>query len=102
MAKTATIDSLLVWVRFPIIPVEYFNETWLMSAGNKIGKAVKVDRLTMAATRGQFARVCVEIDLTKPLKSGYTLRRKHLPVQYEELHALCFNCGRFGHSSNTC
>lgn len=43
MAKTATIDSLLVWVRFPIIPVEYFRERWLLRAGNKIGRAIKVD-----------------------------------------------------------
>lgn len=89
MAKTATIDSLLVWVRFSIIPVEYFNETWLIRSGNKIDKAAKVDRLTMEAARRQFARVCVKIDLTKPLKSGYTLRRKHWLVQYEGLHALC-------------
>lgn len=43
--------------------------------------------------RGKFARVCVEIDTSKPLRSGYTLRAKHLPMQYEGLHTLCFHCG---------
>lgn len=74
MARTAKIESLLVWVRFPILPVEYFNENWLVRAGNKIGRTVKVDKTTLIASRGKFARVCVEVDLKKPLKSGYDLR----------------------------
>lgn len=99
MPKTTTIDSLLVWVRFPVVPVEYFNERWLIRAGNQIGKAVKVDRTTLIASRGKFARVCVEIDLTKPLKAGYSQRGKRWPIQYKGLHSLCFTCGRYGHLS---
>lgn len=102
VAKSARIESLLVWVRFPILPVEYFNEYWLMRAGNRIGRTVKVDRTTLLAARGKFARVCVEVDLTKPLKSGYMLRGKLWPVQYEGLHELCFTCGRYGHTTNIC
>lgn len=102
MAKMATIDSLFVWVRFPVIPVEYFNEKWLLRAGNRIGRSVKVDCTSLSVTRGKFARVCVEIDMTKPLKSGYTLRGRVWPMQYEGLHALCFHCGRYGHLSNIC
>lgn len=33
-----------------------------------MGKTIKVDRTTLMASRSKFARVCVKIDLTKPLK----------------------------------
>lgn len=61
------ISSTMVWIRFPEIPVEFFHEQTLLRLGNPIGRAIKVDDTTMAATRGRYARVCVEIDLTKPL-----------------------------------
>lgn len=61
-----------------------------------------MDKTTLTAARGKFARVCVEVHISKPLRSGYTLRGKHWPVQYEGLHTLCFNCGWLGHLSNTC
>lgn len=35
------------------------------------------------SSRGRFARVCVEVDLTKLLKSGYRLRGETHPLQYE-------------------
>ena len=61
----ATIDSTAVWIRFPGMPIEYYDEKLLMTIGNTIGKAIKVDSNTRSATRGRFARVCVEIDLNK-------------------------------------
>ncbi|KAL0297840.1 UNVERIFIED_CONTAM: hypothetical protein Scaly_3081500 [Sesamum calycinum] len=67
------ISSTLVWIRFPEMPVEFFQEELLMRIGNRIGRAVKVDETTMAASRGRYARVCVEVDLTKPLVSMITL-----------------------------
>lgn len=67
VAKSAKIESLLVWVRFPILPVEYFNEYWLKRVGNRIGRTAKVDRTMLMAACGKFANVCVEVDLTKPL-----------------------------------
>lgn len=92
----ATIVILLVWVRFPVLPVE-FTTTWLIRAGNRIGKTLRVDDTTLVASRGKFARVCVENDLTKPLKAGYRLRERSWKLQHGGLHKLCFNCGRYGH-----
>lgn len=74
IAATKVIKSLPVWVRFPILPVEYYTENWLKRAGERIGKTIKVDDATRAATLGKFARVCVEVELSKPLKAGYKIR----------------------------
>ncbi|KAL0391297.1 UNVERIFIED_CONTAM: hypothetical protein Slati_4575900 [Sesamum latifolium] len=73
------------------MPVEFFQEELLMRIGNRIGRAVKVDE-TMAASR-RYARVCVEVDLTKPLVSLLGFAQA---VEYEGLHQICFDCGKYG------
>lgn len=102
MPISAKIESLLVWVRFPILQVEFYSAIWLEKAGNRIGRKVKVDRTTLLESRGKFARVCVEIDLTKPLKAGYKIGGEMYGLQYEGLHELCFHCGKYGHRSAVC
>lgn len=42
-----------------MLSVEYYIETWLEMAGNKIGKTPRVDDTTLLASRGKFARVHV-------------------------------------------
>lgn len=53
--------SIAVWIRFPGLPIEYYDEKLLMAMGNTIGKALKVDSNTSYAARGKFARVCIEL-----------------------------------------
>lgn len=96
------IKSLPVWVRFPVLPVEYYKEDWLKRAGDRIGKMIRVDDTTRALTRGKFARVCIEIKLLKPLKAGYKLRGQRWRLQYERLHDLCFICGQYGYKEVGC
>ncbi|KAL7206158.1 hypothetical protein ACSBR2_018966 [Camellia fascicularis] len=54
------------------------------------------------AARGKYARVCVEMDLRKPLISHITIGRYHYVVEYEHFHLLCFSCGRVGHRKEKC
>lgn len=101
-ADIAHIDRLPVWVRFPILLVEYYTTSLLYRVGNKIRKTLKVDLAMLTASRGKFARVCMDVDLNRPLKAGYMLKRRMRKVQYEGLHTLCFKCGRYGHDGNEC
>ncbi|KAL7236158.1 hypothetical protein ACSBR1_019427 [Camellia fascicularis] len=41
-----------------------------------LAKPLKIDWTTVMATRGKFARICVEMDLTKPLKPKFMLENK--------------------------
>lgn len=59
------VSSTLVWIHFPEVPIAFFEESALLQMGNLVGRAVKVDDTTMEVSRGRFARVCVEIDLSK-------------------------------------
>lgn len=57
---------------------------------------------TLAKSRGRFARVCIEIDLEKPLVATYKMKGKYWKLQYEGLHELCFVCGKYGHTDPRC
>ncbi|XP_031124237.1 uncharacterized protein LOC116026951 [Ipomoea triloba] len=94
--------KLLVWVRFPCLPIEYYDYDFLMRVGDMIGTARKVDHATSMASRGLFARVSVEVDITKPLLARFTLRNKRRTIEYEGLHLVCFKCGMVGHRKEGC
>ncbi|CAN0839249.1 hypothetical protein LINGRAHAP2_LOCUS2524 [Linum grandiflorum] len=52
--------------------------------------------------RAKYARVCVEVDLTKPLLSKYKIEGVKYYVGYEGLENLCTNCGRYGAPTSRC
>lgn len=63
---------------------------------------VKIDKVTLAQTRGKFYRLCVEINLNEPLKPFINLYGKPFGVVYEGLSTICFNCGVYGHVREHC
>ncbi|CAN1120338.1 hypothetical protein LINPERHAP2_LOCUS151 [Linum perenne] len=56
-----------------------FGGPWMINdqrIGDRIGRTVRIDHTTLEGSRGNFARICVEVDLSKPLLSKYRLRRR--------------------------
>lgn len=100
--ETTQIVTAMAWVRFPTIALEYFDEGAFLEVAKVFGRPIKVDSMIAAVSRGQFARVCVELDLAKPLVTRFWLRRKLHHVVYEGLLVICFSCGRVGHRDNVC
>ncbi|CAN0920282.1 hypothetical protein LINGRAHAP2_LOCUS31947, partial [Linum grandiflorum] len=55
--------------------------TWMLAVkriASRIGHPIHVDRVTEGGARRKYARVCVEVDLTKPLMSKYMLEGKRV------------------------
>ncbi|KAJ6329689.1 hypothetical protein OIU77_011210 [Salix suchowensis] len=52
----------------------------LEKIGNLIGHTVKVDSHTMSQARGKFARICVELDISKPLTPFINHGRDNCPL----------------------
>ena len=97
------ITKLTAWVRIPKLSVEYFNKQFLLQKiGQKIGRVIKVDSTTANVERGQYTRMCIEVDLTKPLLSKFRLNGRIWGIQYEGLRMICFKCGRQGHKEDAC
>jgi hypothetical protein len=100
--QSDTIRKVAVWVRISGLPIEYYDSKVLRHIGNKIGSTIKVDKNTLMQERGKYARICVEVDLTSPLLAMFMIKGRKYNVEYEGLHLLCTNCGRFGHYCEGC
>ncbi|XP_019151954.1 PREDICTED: uncharacterized protein LOC109148674 [Ipomoea nil] len=96
------VQKILAWVRLSSIPVEYFDEVYLWKLGEQIGKPIKIDTTTSLASRGKFARICVEIDISKPLLAKFWIEQEVCPIEYVGIHLVCFGCGRYGHKKEQC
>ncbi|CAL8087012.1 unnamed protein product [Prunus armeniaca] len=55
----------------------------LKRIGNLLGKLLKIDTLTTTQNRGKFARLCVELDLTKPLEAFIQINQGALYFERE-------------------
>lgn len=95
-------ESTLAWVQFPDLSMMFYDEDVLYAIAFAIGKPIKIDINMRLATRGRFARVCVEIDLTKPLVAKFWLNGHWHRIKYEGLHVICFGCGCYGHRTDQC
>ncbi|CAN1188861.1 hypothetical protein LINPERHAP2_LOCUS39581 [Linum perenne] len=58
--------KMVVWVRFPHLPIHFNHAQVLTSLGNLIGTTVKIDYNTQRAERGKYSRIAIEIDLSEP------------------------------------
>ncbi|XP_050229293.1 uncharacterized protein LOC126678439 [Mercurialis annua] len=96
------VHSIQAWIRLPGMPIHYYNKKVLRFIGQMVGKVVKIDYCTELAERGKFARIAVEIDLTKPLVAQFRIDGRLQKVEYECLPRICFNCGKFGHVKDSC
>ncbi|KAF7130840.1 hypothetical protein RHSIM_Rhsim10G0082700 [Rhododendron simsii] len=96
------IATARVWIRFPSLPIEYYDEEALRIIAERFGKPIKIDVTIDEETRARSARVCVEIDLKKPRCREFQLEGDKYKVEYDSTHSFCFNCGRVGHRNKNC
>ena len=93
---------MAVWIRLPELPIEYYDPVVLRKIGEAIGTVLRIDAYTANGARGRFARLCVQVNLDKPLIKTVKIGRLAQIVLYEGLNSLCFECGRIGHRKETC
>ena len=98
----AQVSSVAVWVRFHELPIEYYDAEVLRQIGRALGRVLRVDTHTATEARGRYARVCVQVDVSKPLVTAVRIGQRNQPVAYEGVSKLCFSCGRLGHRNETC
>ncbi|KAL8171346.1 hypothetical protein V2J09_023150 [Rumex salicifolius] len=97
-----TIQSICAWVRISILQFVFYNEGVIRNIVSYIGRPVRVDRNTSNIVRGGFARVCVELDLSKRLQGAILVNGKMVLLEYEGLGEICIGCGKQGHLVQNC
>ncbi|CAL1370524.1 unnamed protein product [Linum trigynum] len=94
--------SVVAWVQFPELPVHFYHREILFAIGNLVGRTVKLDYHTENLERGKFARIAIELDMSKPLPTRIRLDGAWQQVLYENLPTICYSCGRIGHKEDSC
>lgn len=101
-AKTTKIRLMAVWIRISGLPMQYMDENALTVARDFPGKTYKVDVNSAIQVRGRYARLCVKVDLDKPLRTFLRFGQKVCKLEYEGLDQIYFSCRRFGHRKDFC
>ena len=100
--SAASVSSIAVWVRLHELPIELYETDALKQIGESLGRVLRIDAHTAMEARGKYARLCIQIDVSKPLVDTILIGRFEQPVMYEGIHKLCFTCGRVGNKVETC
>ena len=98
----AKISNTAVWIHLKQLPIEYYHPEFLKHVGNKLEKLLKIDVVTSVASRGRFAKLCVQFNIAYPLSKRVKIRAFWQDIVYENLPILCFRYGRLGHREVTC
>ncbi|XP_023901062.1 uncharacterized protein LOC112012924 [Quercus suber] len=96
------VSSIAVWVRLNELPIEYYQVEALKEIGSTIGKVLRIDTHTALEARGCYARICVQIEVEKPLITALLIGNFEQAVIYKGIQELCFSCGRIGHRKEDC
>lgn len=97
-----SITTIIMRVRLPGLPVELWGESILRKLLKQIGKVIKIDVDSEEVSKGRFGRVCVEVNISKPLKMelkygrGNTIRSAL--IDYENLTDIYYRCGQHDHN----
>nr|POF20385.1 uncharacterized protein CFP56_39667 [Quercus suber] len=98
----ASVSSIVVWVRLHALPMELYEAEVLKQIGEAIGKVLRIDSHTTMEARGRYARLCIQLDITKPLINIVLIGRFEQLAVYEGIHRLCFSYGRIWHRLEAC
>lgn len=102
-------DSSLaaVWVKMYNLPLHYFNETSLIRLGSILGTVLSIHYSTITLTQQKYAKVCVELDVSKPFIEKLWIGTSkeygwEISLEYEGKNAFCEYCGLLGHTLGLC
>ena len=88
-SPTAKVENTKVWIRFSGLNLFYYDESVSMAMASTVGRPIKVDTNTLDVTRGRYVRVCVEVNLNKPVVGKVWMKNHWYKVEYEGLHRIC-------------
>ncbi|XP_019258105.1 PREDICTED: uncharacterized protein LOC109236384 [Nicotiana attenuata] len=99
------LKTVLLWVRFPNLPLNCWSMKSLSKIGSALGNPVYADECTTGSIRISYARMLIEMDVTKPLPrivklqdpKGKTILQG---ITYDWEPAFCAKCLKIGHDCN--
>jgi len=95
-----------LWIRLVELLREYWRERTLKEIASTVGTPVDTDGPTRNRTFGHYARILVDIDLSKITYDEILVEREgfafKVEVQYEQRPLFCHHCYPIRHNVSTC
>ncbi|XP_057849635.2 uncharacterized protein LOC131060417 [Cryptomeria japonica] len=98
-------SRVLVWIRLPRLPLEFWREDILHQIAALHGKLVVFAHQSLDKNVISYAHICVDIDLNKPLSDSLESCLGSSWIQqldYESLPFHCRVCHDYGHLQRQC
>lgn len=98
---------VLRWIRLPSLPANLFAPSCLEGIGNSISRYICSDARTLDKSNPSYARMCVELDLSKALPSevwiGTSMEAGYWQkIVIEGRTEFCLKCSKHGHLQMAC
>lgn len=95
-----------LWIRLVELPQEYWRERTLKEIASVVGTPIDIDGPTRNRLFGHYARILVDIDLSKKAYDEVLVERDGfafmVEIQYERRPLFCHHCYSIGHNITTC
>lgn len=96
-----------VWVKLRDLPLQYYNTSSLYHIGSVLGTVLSICSSTLNLTHQMYARICVELDVSKPMLDTVFLGTSKengwfQSLEYEGNNTFCTYCGLLGHVVGLC
>jgi len=105
-ADNMVVTKMPVWVRLPNLPLPFWHHEVLEDIGNRLGKFIISDEERREQGLFTYARICVEIDLSKGLPDKIQLQHESFKriqaLDYENTAFRCRSCHMTGHLHDSC
>ncbi|CAK8530500.1 unnamed protein product [Lathyrus sativus] len=100
--KDEILRTLPIWVKLPQLPIILWGDTSLNKIGSALGNPIMTDECTVNRLRVSYARILVEMDITKELPQTITIgdnegEKIQQPIEYEWKPLFCSKCQKVGH-----
>ncbi|KAJ4703076.1 DUF4283 domain protein [Melia azedarach] len=93
-------------IRLYELSMEFWHPRILMTIARGVGIPLQIDQAKRDMKYGFYARILVEVDLSKPLLDFVTVElldfEFDVEVHYENLHPKCNSCNKFDHGDHQC
>lgn len=99
-------SNVQLWVRIYELSWEYWHKKILTDIASTLGVPLKFDASTINGDFGHYARVLVDVDISKPPPDSMLIERdgifSTIYFEIENLPSFCSVCSSIGHVASNC
>lgn len=100
--ENKVLKEIPLWIGLPKLPLICWSEDSLSIIGSVVRKSICADECTSQQRRISYARLLVEVDITKPLQYNVKIEREKgvvidQKIYYEWVPPYCQSCQKVGH-----